>query len=263
MAESSGGQSLWMLFEVKSRICGIEADRVREVVPLGAVHRHPRSQPWVRGLCNVRGTLIPAISLRRVLDEPDCETETEELRAMLRQRKADHVNWVNALVESVREGRPFTLTRDPHGCAFGRWYDAYHPNDPVLAIKLLSIAQPHKKIHALADRVLKLAADGRKQEAEELIEHARATDLAMVTRLLDEIIDMVTVCGRQVVALVEHGAGIVGLVADAVTRVQGFSNDSVTRVERAESLLHGTAELSGGAAMLLDTPELVAAAGLT
>jgi purine-binding chemotaxis protein CheW len=42
---------------------GIALEAVREIVPLQAVTRIPGTPPWVRGVCNLRGTVVPIVDL--------------------------------------------------------------------------------------------------------------------------------------------------------------------------------------------------------
>jgi purine-binding chemotaxis protein CheW len=42
---------------------GIALDAVREIVPLQGVTRVPGTPPWVRGVCNLRGTVLPVVDL--------------------------------------------------------------------------------------------------------------------------------------------------------------------------------------------------------
>jgi purine-binding chemotaxis protein CheW len=55
-----------------------------------------------------------------VLRHGDPADESLAFVAMLEQRKQDHKRWLDELAASVREARAFTLTTDPHACAFGR-----------------------------------------------------------------------------------------------------------------------------------------------
>jgi purine-binding chemotaxis protein CheW len=52
-----------ILFRLAERIGGIELDTVREILPPRPATRLPGAPSWVRGLVNVRGTVITVVDL--------------------------------------------------------------------------------------------------------------------------------------------------------------------------------------------------------
>lgn len=67
LAPVAGG---WCTFVVAGRLCGIEVTRVQEVLRAAAITPLPLAPPAVRGLLNLRGRIVPAVDLRRVLELP-------------------------------------------------------------------------------------------------------------------------------------------------------------------------------------------------
>jgi purine-binding chemotaxis protein CheW len=60
-----------LLFRLADRIGGIELEIVREILPPPPATRLPGAPPYVRGLINVRGTVITVIDLvARLFDRP-------------------------------------------------------------------------------------------------------------------------------------------------------------------------------------------------
>jgi purine-binding chemotaxis protein CheW len=60
-----------LLFKLADRIGGIELEIVREILPPSPATRLPGAPPYVRGLINVRGTVITVIDLvARLFDHP-------------------------------------------------------------------------------------------------------------------------------------------------------------------------------------------------
>jgi hypothetical protein len=72
----------------------------------------------------------------------------EAFCVVLGQRQQDHMKWLTESEASVAENRPFALTTDPHACAFGRWYDNFHTDDPWLAAAVRKLDAPRRRIHA-------------------------------------------------------------------------------------------------------------------
>ena len=52
-----------MLFGVAGRLCACDLEAVREIVPVHAATRLPGAPEWVRGLINLRGTLVTVVDL--------------------------------------------------------------------------------------------------------------------------------------------------------------------------------------------------------
>jgi purine-binding chemotaxis protein CheW len=52
-----------ILFRLAERIGGIELDTVREILPPRPATRLPGAPTWVRGLVNVRGTVVTVVDL--------------------------------------------------------------------------------------------------------------------------------------------------------------------------------------------------------
>jgi purine-binding chemotaxis protein CheW len=60
-----------LLFKLADRIGGIELEIVREILPPSPATRLPGAPPYVRGLINVRGTVITVIDLvARLFNHP-------------------------------------------------------------------------------------------------------------------------------------------------------------------------------------------------
>ena len=94
-----------------------------------------------------------AIDISKVL------TISRELGNMLTEREKDHIEWVQALEDSLLNDTPFVKAKDPHKCAFGQWYDTFKSRDETLMEALSEFDKPHTQIHSLADIQLFVFAD--------------------------------------------------------------------------------------------------------
>jgi len=52
-----------LLFGVAGRLCACDLEAVREIVPARAATRLPGAPAWVRGIVNLRGTLLTVVDL--------------------------------------------------------------------------------------------------------------------------------------------------------------------------------------------------------
>jgi purine-binding chemotaxis protein CheW len=60
-------------FRLAQEEYGIEITRVREIILMGAITRVPQTPAYVKGLINLRSTVIPVIDLRIRFGLPECE----------------------------------------------------------------------------------------------------------------------------------------------------------------------------------------------
>ncbi|MCU9810356.1 chemotaxis protein CheW [Paraclostridium sp. AKS81] len=84
-----------------------------------------KSEKFELGVMQLRNQIVPVMSMRSLFGCKSSEEEYEYFKSVIDIRKNDHIKWVNELKNSVNENREFTLTTDPHQCAFGKWYDNF------------------------------------------------------------------------------------------------------------------------------------------
>lgn len=170
------------------------------------------------------------VSYLSVWDKLGLESEYVEyanLLAMLPQRLNDHVEWMAALAESLRSGVPFTKARSPYECAFGKWYYAHRADDRRLSILLDQFEQPHAQIHALADQLLALSAEGKSQAALQRYEEAEHTTLAMLKKLFHSTEALVADLQRRVAIIVSDGQDRCALGVDGIVDIINVPADRI------------------------------------
>lgn len=60
-------------FVVAGETFGIGIADVQEIIPMLPVSRVPRTPPWIEGLVDLRGAILPVLSLRKRFDLPCAE----------------------------------------------------------------------------------------------------------------------------------------------------------------------------------------------
>jgi purine-binding chemotaxis protein CheW len=219
--------SPWVLFRLNQQLYGIPASYTQEMVTIPEVTPIPRSPDFVRGLINLRGSVIALIDLRMKLDQPSMDEELESFIKTMRQRQQEHIEWVDALEKTIETGVPFTQIRDPHQCAFGKWYDNYNPQNPQLSGLFLRFDAPHKAIHAAADQVESLLAKNQKEKAEDLLQYTRKNHLEPIIELFGEMEKALYSVRQEVAIVVEHSNTMLALTVDAVDAVETLKADSI------------------------------------
>jgi purine-binding chemotaxis protein CheW len=70
-------------FFLDSQEYGVDVMRVREIIAMTDITRTANSPGYVRGVINLRGAIVPVISLRSRLGLPDAEDETTSCIAVM------------------------------------------------------------------------------------------------------------------------------------------------------------------------------------
>lgn len=69
-------------FRLASEEYGIEITKVQEIILVGEITRVPQTSPYIKGLINLRSTVIPIVDLRLRFGMPE-EAATDETRIMV------------------------------------------------------------------------------------------------------------------------------------------------------------------------------------
>lgn len=232
----AAGRLPFVIAGVKGLQLAVSAEYVQEIVRTPQWHMVPNAPRHIRGVINLRGKVLPLVDLRLRMDLPSALEDVEQMIAMLVAREQDHVHWLRELLRAVTEGRPFTLARDPTECAFGKWYYSYKPEDIGFASVMYRFEMPHRRIHAIADAVLKYAEQGEHAKAKELILRTETGDLHTVVNLFAEARTAFREAHKEVAIVLTDGRRHLSLTVDSVASVEAISED---RIEDATAALGG------------------------
>ncbi|MFK8067549.1 MAG: CZB domain-containing protein [Gammaproteobacteria bacterium] len=145
-----------------------ETDHIQEL---------PIKAPGLIGVSHYQNKVVPVIDIAQRIGIKSGTKGKNELIETLSAREQDHIDWLDALENSILTGEKFDKARDPHQCAFGKWLDSYKPrNESLLEIKS-QFAEPHEQIHSLADKLLDMCSQGDvgKEAALKELKHERLT----------------------------------------------------------------------------------------
>lgn len=197
-----------------------------------------------RGFCGVtkfQGTVVPVLDFAHRLGIPsgiDCKSE---LLDILTQREQEHVEWINALENSIKTGAAFTKATNPKECAFGKWYSKFETRDETLQELLTSFDEPHNAIHALGEELISLRDNGKETEALEILAHTRVTTLRRLRALFSRARDQISSGMRQVLLFVTFDGKTprYALMIDEINDVMSYSpSDFQSSASGALSLIH-------------------------
>lgn len=221
------GRLPYVITGVQRLQIAVSAEYVQEIVRTPRWHVVPSAPHHIRGVINLRGKVLPLLDLRLRLGLPSALEDVEQMIAMLTAREQDHILWLRELLAAVSENRAFTLARDPTECAFGKWYYSYKPEDIGFASVMYRLDLPHRRIHTIANAVLKFAEQGEHGKAKELILRTEKTDLQAAVNLFREARTAYRESQKEVAVVLADGGRHLALTVDCVASVEAITEDTI------------------------------------
>ena len=246
----------WVIAQLGTRLFGLNCSVVREMVIMPEVCEVPNVPAYMRGVINLRGRVTPLVDLRRRLGMRSAGEETEALCDLMEQRANDHRHWIEELVASVKQKRHFTLARDPHQCAFGKWRDTFRTENILVVGFLKKFDAPHRRVHSLADEVVQLVEKGQAEQALEMLEQARSNVLSNMLRLFTDFQQVIRDNRREIALVLNGPAGAYAVSVDSVAAVEKLSEADTEELagkglEITEGFLTSVAKRAKGQELVL------------
>lgn len=242
--------------------------RIANILNLGQGNISPRPVPGhqesLEGLVDYQGVPVPLFDLAVLLGTEAKHFHLQALSKTLLARKQDHIDWMNALEESIKSGVVFTKARDHHKCAFGIWYDKFETEDDELRDLLKSFDQPHKRIHNLAEHLLSLSEDQKHSEALAILSHERETTFLLLLGLFDRVNSHLNSLARTVILYTTIDGKTpllalkIGDVSDAHSYTQDqLSVEGITAYQNDDAFVEGfLSDDRGNISVLLDVDSI-------
>ena len=109
-------------FHLANELYGIEITKVREIILITDITRIPQTPHYVKGLINLRSTVIPVIDLRAIFGLSESE-QTDESRIMVLQAAGKTVGiMVDAVSEVLRVKKDQIAPPPPTVAVLGKEY---------------------------------------------------------------------------------------------------------------------------------------------
>ena len=218
----------WVVFALDGEEYCANSAYVQGIVPASdEMTRMPNNPANLVGVMPHAGGHIPVFDARTMFGMETLKQEIEDFGIMRRM----HLEWVDALKESVENHTPFTKPVNHHKCKFGLWYDNFHTNNVSINFVLAKIDEPHAAIHACGAEAQKLMAHGDYDGAMEEYKKAEKICQEQVIPLLDQLIRTYQEVNRgMVLVLKEEDSGPVGLMVDEISRLAHPTKVEITAV---------------------------------
>ncbi len=210
----------WLIFMLNKNAYAVNSKyvnginmRAEDITPL------PDAPDIYRGLVKVREEVCPLLDMRKLFHFLSLDEETARFKEMMEQRKRDHIKWIDTLEQCVKTGEKFTLTTDPHKCAFGMWYDKFISENHSASFHIKKVEEPHRLLHESAPLIISYAEQGDMKNAERLLKKARNEYVPKILSVIDESENAYRSTFRENVVFLSDGEQMLGLLVDEVLAV--------------------------------------------
>jgi len=216
----------FIVLEIENESFIISLEYVNEIVRVQSITESPHQPEWVRGIMNLRDSVIMLVDTRRRLG---LKSLLGSIQKAITAGQDAHRNWIEKLEDAVSKEHPFTLSLDPNLCAYGKWLNSLlndaHTKDDIKSA-LSETIEPHSKIHNSGKKALELLAAGKKENAFELVEEIKNVHLVKMTELFEGIKERFQKdYSKEIAVIVEFNGILFAMLADEIKKMKTFSKD--------------------------------------
>lgn len=237
-------------FFVDDIMFGLDVDNVLMLgQDLSAIQRLPLEERGLCGVINFQGIAVPVFDFAHRLGIASGIDSKTALLEVLKIAEKEHLEWMNALESTLKNGTEFMLSLDPDGCEFGQWYKAFETRDETLLELLKEFDEPHQKIHNLATKLISMRNQGDERAALTLLTQERTSTLARLRTLFVRAHDQIQSNMRQVLLFVTvdgkkpHYALKIDDINDVInylpSQFQPTHGSALGLVQKIEDMLEG------------------------
>lgn len=199
----SGQSRQIFTFFVEDMMFGLDVENVLMLgQEVNEIQRLPLEERGFCGVAKFQGASVPVLDYAHRLGIPSGMDIKTELLNILSERENDHIEWINALEDSLNNHVAFTKATNPDECEFGKWYNKFDTRDETLKELMEAFKEPHNRLHALADKLLELRDNNKNEEVLEILAHERITTLNRLRVLFSRARDQIKSGMRQVLLFV-------------------------------------------------------------
>ena len=186
------------------------------------------------GVKDYVGTPTPVFDLGLIMNNVVTEQTNNELVEKFSKGEKEHVDWFATLEQSIKTGIAFDAEKSSHKCEFGAWYDNLTVEDEDLSSLLKRFKEPHKRLHALADKLIGLRDSDQLDEALRLLEAERNGTLIQLRRLFEDAQMQVIESYKPIIVYttVDGRTPYIGLLVDSVEDSVNIDDDEIKSLNK-------------------------------
>jgi purine-binding chemotaxis protein CheW len=254
----------YLIIDVAGSKYGFRLQNIKEIIKLPECKSFPEMKQYDRGLLKIREDIIRIIDLRKRLGYQSLFDEEKELLNMFEARKQEHLKWVEELKSCVIGEREFKLTTDPNRCAFGQWYNKFHSDNSVLSMYLIQFDVPHKKMHAVGEKVRQLMLHKQSSNALEIVNDMEVNEMQIMIELFDSLPEYMKESRREISVIFNIANKHFGFSADKVINILKINADEISEPDTIENntYISGIGKKDNEVFLILDEEKLLKSSGI-
>lgn len=215
------GKSPYVLFNIAGLTYAISCNCVLSLEQLTKIIPIPTYPIEIRGVVNFRNSIIELIDSRVLFNEKSIDEDIRGFNETMDCMKEAHLEWIQTLEDCILNGKEFTLSTDPHKCAFGKWYDNYKTNDSILLFELAKFDKPHKAIHQIGIDCVEMKKRGNEEGAIALIKATKDTALQQMINLFGSTKEAYANSRREIlVVLGKNEQNAISISVDEIAAIE-------------------------------------------
>ena len=190
------------------------------------------------GVKDYLGTPTPIFDLGIVLNKESTQVANQALSDLLIAREKDHLDWLDALENSLTNGAPFEKAKDPDKCAFGTWYNNFKTDNEELRVILDKFDKPHRELHAMAEELLSVNANDTSGKALTLFHEKKRKIFTVLVRLFQTAREQITLDYKPIIIFTTKDGKTphIGLLVDKVEDSLTVNKDDIKPLEQLTSV---------------------------
>ncbi len=251
----------YLIFSLKSEKYAFSIKNIKEIIIKPSVNFAPNLPQFYLGMTKLRNDILPIISLRKRLQYETVDDENARLKEQLKSMEEGHLNWLDELEKSIINGTEFRMQRDPHLCAFGKWYYSFKPDSYLVYSLLRKFEDPHNAIHKLADEVIEISKIEGIDAGVKKLTYAKSTTLKMLISLFNELYNTLDNSSRETCIVFSDPNGKqYGFVVDSIDKIIEITPEQIeipTEHSEFSEYLFGIGKLQDDFYLIFDESRLI------
>ena len=215
-------QEKFIVLKIENENFVIPLEYVSEIVKVKDVTEAPHQPEWVKGIMNLRDSVISLVDTRKRLGLK--HTANEE-NTFVEKSKEAHLNWIKKLEESVINNTTFSLSLDHTKCEFGKSaLNMLDKKDLDTRIRrsLKELEPTHYAVHNEGKIALELLKEGKKELAIEKVKNIKNELVPKTLAYLDELNIIFQSKVKDIAVIIEYEGHHFAMLADDITKMKTF-----------------------------------------
>ncbi len=236
-----------IVFSVAKNRYAVSIENIIRIVHGENLTQVPTSHKYIDGIMSYEDSIVKVLNFRKLIEMKSYEVELVELFTRL---KKEHVDWLDALEDSLLEGVEFTKTLNPHHCELGKWIDNFTSYDDDIAMLLKKLSDYHKQLHIKGGELLDVFGYD-KQEAKLLFETEMQSTYKNTLGVLDSFISQMDKVANslQKLLIYESKEKIFAIKVDAIDDIAHIDASQIMDADNESSSefldISGVLDLNG------------------